>query len=126
MTQKTCFHCGLDATNSGITFDNKSFCCNGCKTVYEILHLTIKATGVITKGGIYMTLFGLGTIPLMTSAIYFSNFLKVKTRQRIQNIIPAFVVIIGVLFIIRGLGLGIPYLSPSPIQEVVINNIDCH
>jgi len=36
MGAKTCFHCGLDATSSEIIFDNKSFCCNGCKTVYEI------------------------------------------------------------------------------------------
>ncbi len=36
MGNNTCFHCGLDATSSTITFDDKSFCCNGCKTVYEI------------------------------------------------------------------------------------------
>ncbi|MFD1614866.1 heavy metal translocating P-type ATPase [Gelatiniphilus marinus] len=36
MNKNTCFHCGLDATFSNITFDNKSFCCNGCKTVYDI------------------------------------------------------------------------------------------
>jgi len=36
MSKHTCFHCGLDATTSNITFDNKAFCCNGCKTVYEI------------------------------------------------------------------------------------------
>lgn len=36
MKHKSCFHCGLDATTSGVNFDDKSFCCNGCKTVYEI------------------------------------------------------------------------------------------
>ncbi|WP_345272363.1 heavy metal translocating P-type ATPase [Flaviramulus aquimarinus] len=36
MGHKTCFHCGLDATSSEITYDKKSFCCHGCKTVYEI------------------------------------------------------------------------------------------
>ncbi|TGV02657.1 heavy metal translocating P-type ATPase [Flavivirga rizhaonensis] len=36
MGNDTCFHCGLDATSSTIVFDDKSFCCNGCKTVYEI------------------------------------------------------------------------------------------
>lgn len=36
MDKSTCFHCGLDATSAKITFDDKSFCCNGCKTVYEI------------------------------------------------------------------------------------------
>ena len=38
MEHQTCFHCGLDTKNSEIIFDDKSFCCNGCKTVYEILN----------------------------------------------------------------------------------------
>ncbi|MBU2951378.1 heavy metal translocating P-type ATPase metal-binding domain-containing protein [Tamlana agarivorans] len=36
MEHKTCFHCGLDSAASEIIYDEKSFCCNGCKTVYEI------------------------------------------------------------------------------------------
>jgi Cu+-exporting ATPase len=36
MGSNTCFHCGLDASSSGVLYDDKSFCCNGCKTVYEI------------------------------------------------------------------------------------------
>lgn len=39
MSQNTCFHCGLDASSSKIIFDEKPFCCNGCKTVYEIFSL---------------------------------------------------------------------------------------
>ena len=35
--KSTCYHCGDDCEpKSTITFDEKSFCCNGCKTVYEI------------------------------------------------------------------------------------------
>jgi sulfite exporter TauE/SafE len=60
-----------------------------------------------------MAIFGLGTIPLMTTAIYLGNFLKGTIKQRIVKAIPVFVVIIGVLFILRGMGLGIPYISPS-------------
>ena len=73
-----------------------------------------------------MVAFGIGTIPLMTSAIYFSQFLKGKTRQRIQTFIPVFIIITGALFIIRGLGLGIPYISPTPIVDIVSSNINCH
>ncbi len=36
MEAKTCFHCGLDTSSSEIIYDEKPFCCNGCKTVYEI------------------------------------------------------------------------------------------
>ena len=34
-----CYHCGLEMTEAEtVWFDNKPFCCNGCKTVYEILN----------------------------------------------------------------------------------------
>ncbi|MGB1309501.1 MAG: sulfite exporter TauE/SafE family protein, partial [Oceanihabitans sp.] len=49
-----------------------------------------------------------------------------KMKQRIQKAIPIFVIIIGLLFILRGLGLGIPYLSPAPIIETAASAIDCH
>jgi Cu+-exporting ATPase len=40
MEVKSCFHCGLDVTKEEqIVFDEKVFCCNGCKTVYEIFSL---------------------------------------------------------------------------------------
>lgn len=40
MDTKNCFHCGLDIINtSEIIFDEKKFCCNGCKTVYEIFSI---------------------------------------------------------------------------------------
>ncbi len=40
MGQKSCFHCGLEVVkDEEILFDEKSFCCNGCKTVYEIFSL---------------------------------------------------------------------------------------
>lgn len=39
MDTKKCFHCGLNVETSEIIFDDKSFCCNGCKTVYEIFSI---------------------------------------------------------------------------------------
>ena len=37
MDTQNCFHCGLNIIKKEeIIFDSKSFCCNGCKTVYEI------------------------------------------------------------------------------------------
>ena len=40
MSDQGCFHCGLTiAKNEEINFDGKKFCCNGCKTVYEIFSL---------------------------------------------------------------------------------------
>lgn len=38
MSKTNCYHCGLDCGRKPIVFDEKDFCCNGCKTVYEILN----------------------------------------------------------------------------------------
>ncbi len=96
-----------------------------CGLVYMAVFGSL-VSSTITQGAMYMALFGLGTIPLMTSAIYLGKFLNTTIKQRIQKAIPVFVVIIGVLFILRGLGLGIPYISPTPVVEMVSGNINCH
>ena len=36
MADSTCYHCGDECGKSSVKFDDKDFCCNGCKTVYEI------------------------------------------------------------------------------------------
>ena len=38
MSITNCYHCGLECNKKKISFDEKFFCCNGCKTVYEILN----------------------------------------------------------------------------------------
>ncbi len=96
-----------------------------CGLVYMALFGAV-AMGDMWRGGLYMVLFGTGTIPLMTVAIYFSGLLKGTVRHNIQKLIPVFVVLVGVLFILRGLGLGIPYVSPKPVVEVVSTAIECH
>lgn len=96
-----------------------------CGLVYMAVFGAI-ATGNALQGSLYMALFGLGTIPLMTTAIYLGKFLNATIKQRITKAIPVFIVIIGALFILRGLGLGIPYLSPTPVVEMVSNAVDCH
>lgn len=96
-----------------------------CGLVYMALFGAI-AMGNAAQGSLYMVLFGIGTIPLMTTAIYFSGSFKGTTKRRIQKLIPAFVILVGVLFIIRGLGLGIPYISPKPVLEIVSSGLECH
>ena len=96
-----------------------------CGLVYMAVFGAV-ATGSILEGSLYMVLFGIGTIPLMTSAIYLGKFLNSNIKQRIQKAVPVFVVIIGALFILRGLGLGIPYLSPAPVVEMANSAIECH
>lgn len=95
-----------------------------CGLVYMAVFASLAMESTL-KGSLYMALFGLGTIPLMTSAIYLGKFLNTKVRQRIQKAIPVFVVLIGLLFILRGMGLGIPYVSPAPVVEMVQGNSHC-
>lgn len=82
-----------------------------CGLVYMALFAAI-STGSSFNGALYMALFGLGTVPMMTAALLFGNFIKLSIRNKIQKAIPIFVVIIGLLFILRGLGLGVKYISP--------------
>ena len=96
-----------------------------CGLVYIALIGSI-STGNAVEGALYMALFGLGTVPLMTSAVLLGNFVNLSIRVKIQKAIPVFVVIIGLLFILRGLGLGIPYISPSDAKLQISNNpADC-
>lgn len=95
-----------------------------CGLVYMAIFGAI-ASGNAWQGSLYMAVFGLGTIPLMTSAIYLGNFLNAQVRQRIRKAIPVFIVVIACLFIVRGLGLGIPYLSPKPVTEAVGADYEC-
>lgn len=95
-----------------------------CGLVYMAVFGAL-AMGNALEGSLYMALFGLGTIPLMTTAVYLGNFLTAKVKQHIRKMIPVFVILIGCLFVLRGLGLGIPYLSPKPMSEMVDSNYNC-
>ncbi len=96
-----------------------------CGLVYMALFAAIAMASPL-EGSLYMALFGVGTIPLMTSAAFLGGVLKTPVRKRIRQLIPIFVVLVGILFILRGLGLGIPYVSPAPVGEVVTAEIECH
>ena len=83
-----------------------------CGLVYAAIGGAI-ATGEVTSGALFMLAFGLGTLPMMFSAVLLSNFISLSFRNRIRKMIPVFVIILGCLFIVRGLNLNIPYLSPK-------------
>jgi sulfite exporter TauE/SafE len=119
----------------GKQFQNKSYSSlftigllNGflpCGMVYVALFGAIAMQNE-SLGVLYMILFGLGTIPMMSSVVYINSFLTVKARNKIQKVIPYVGVIIGILFILRGLGLGIPYISPSDMSLFIQATPTCH
>ncbi|WP_298392537.1 sulfite exporter TauE/SafE family protein [Flavobacterium sp.] len=96
-----------------------------CGLVYAALFGAI-AMQNITLGVSYMVLYGLGTIPMMSAVVYISMFLSTSIRSKIQKVIPMVIVIIGTLFILRGLGLDIAYISPGNLSLFVQANANCH
>lgn len=83
-----------------------------CGMVYLALATALN-TGNTTFGGIFMFLFGIGTIPLMMMISVGGIYLKKYIRFNTQQLIPWFMLFIGVLFILRSADLGIPFLSPT-------------
>jgi sulfite exporter TauE/SafE len=74
----------------------------------------------------YMVLYGLGTIPMMSAVVYISSLLSMPFRNKFQKAVPIVAVIIGVLFVLRGMGLDIAYISPSNLNLFVQANANCH
>ena len=96
-----------------------------CGMVYIAL-VGAMATSEFQTGALYMFLFGLGTIPIMTLAVYSKHIFSLNVRKKLTRAIPVLVVIIGLLFILRGMGLGIPYVSPKDVKLQVNNTaVEC-
>jgi sulfite exporter TauE/SafE len=83
-----------------------------CGLVYIALAGAL-ATGNAATGTLYMVLFGLGTIPMLLALGVAGNVVSAQARKKINRLIPVLVVIVGIFFILRGLNLNIPFLSPT-------------
>lgn len=89
-------------------------CLNGllpCGLVYTALTASV-AGGRIFSGGLFMLYFGLGTLPLMFATVILGNFIGLRFKNKILKVMPVIVFFVGALLLLRGLELGIPYLSP--------------
>lgn len=82
-----------------------------CGLVYLAL-MPALASGNPLEGAALMFFFGLGTIPLLFLLMLFGHRMQLKYRNRIQKIIPVFIIAMALLLILRGMNLGIPFLSP--------------
>jgi uncharacterized protein len=100
-----------------------------CGLVYLALAGAL-VSGDIISGGAYMLVFGLGTFPMMFVFAAFGNYLGFQKKLLIRKYLPVFSVMIAVLLILRGLNLGIPYVSPDlqNVNEVAATagEIECH
>lgn len=82
-----------------------------CGLVYVALAGAIATAGVVS-GAMYMFVFGLGTLPMLALVSLLGNVISGSFKSSINKLIPYVIVIIGALFILRGLNLGIPFISP--------------
>ena len=83
-----------------------------CGLVYVAIAGAIN-TNEVTQGIIYMLLFGIGTIPIMFVIPLAGNLIGIGLRKKLRGVVAVFIVSLGILFILRGLSLGIPYVSPK-------------
>lgn len=91
-----------------------------CGLVYVALAASF-ASGTIADGALLMAGFGLGTIPVMAATMVFGRFLSLNMRKTLNKITPYMIMCVAVLLILRGLNLGIPYISPT----LVDNHMSC-
>ena len=97
-----------------------------CGLVYVALAGAI-ASGDAISGAAVMILFGLGTVPAMFAATIMGKFINVGIRTKIRKAVPILALILGLIFVLRGMSLGIPYISPKlSTQTEVSSEMECH
>jgi sulfite exporter TauE/SafE len=85
-------------------------------------------TGSPYYSAIAMVFFGLGTLPLMFFVTWSAHKVSQEFRNKLNKFLPILLTLVGLSLILRGLNLGIPYVSPkfdwkNP-QEVQLE--ECH
>jgi hypothetical protein len=71
------------------------------------------ATGDLFSGALYMLAFGAGTVPMMLAISLSGKLVPFTLRSKLLKAVPLAVFILGSLLILRGMSLGIPYVSPD-------------
>ena len=92
-----------------------------CGMVYMALTASL-ASGGIWQSATFMALFGLGTLPFMFAIVLVGNLMTTAFRIKILKFFPVMMIVLGGLFILRGLELGIPYISPPHNSLQIIHN----
>jgi uncharacterized protein len=83
-----------------------------CGLVYTALAWAV-AGGTFLAAIEFMAVFGLGTLPMLLAIGFLGRALPSAWRLRLSRLIPYGVCVVALLLILRGLALGIPYLSPD-------------
>lgn len=97
-----------------------------CGLVYMAIAGAVSTASVV-KSSLFMAAFGLGTLPLMWCISFFGSSINFKTRASIRRAYPYLMFFMACLLIVRGLGLGIPYLSPgfNDVNTAAASTVEC-
>lgn len=95
-----------------------------CGLVYVALAGAI-AMADVWKGAAYMALFGVGTSPALIALMFSPRVLSSRSRRWFSEHVSTFALFVGVLVILRGLNLGIPYVSPKIEAKTEGKSIEC-
>jgi len=97
-----------------------------CGLVYMALSLAATASST-TTAALAMYAFGLGTMPMLITITLLKGKVRLFQSQSIRKFVPAMMLILGCLFLLRGMNLGISYLSPELTQSKVgVKSSCCH
>jgi sulfite exporter TauE/SafE len=94
-----------------------------CGLVYMAITGAL-ATGTVGGATGFMAAYGLGTLPAMFLLSYFHFMIGIAARNTMKRAIPFVVATMGVLLVLRGLNLNIPFISPA--FSAAQNIISCH
>ena len=87
-----------------------------CGLVYAAAAASVVQGGVLA-GGMFMFVFGLGTLPMMLAVSLAPRIFGMHRLPWAQKALPVALLVTGSLLLLRGMGLDIPYLSPSFSQQ---------
>ena len=83
-----------------------------CGMVYTAL-ITAVVLGASILSATSMLAFGLGTLPGLVAFSVFAQQLGNTIRSKINRYLPYLITVVGLLIILRGMNLNIPYISPK-------------
>ncbi|MFN8283481.1 MAG: sulfite exporter TauE/SafE family protein [Chitinophagales bacterium] len=84
------------------------------------------ATGNVFNSALFMAVFGISTFPVMIAMSVLGKYISLKTRNYMRRLVPVFISVMAVLLILRGLNLGIPYVSPEIKATATGTHSCCH
>lgn len=95
-----------------------------CGMVYIAIASALTAEHIVQSVG-FMAAFGAGTLPAMMTVAYGSQLFSVQSRSLFKKIVPLFITLTALILILRGMNLGIPFISPV-LPSAAGKVISCH